>query len=136
MRGRLRESDSLAVELRARNVARGASVDPIGLASPAALDDAFLRGQSQRGVAELDSAIRANPFTPARRRARCSTRRSTTAIAGAPDRARAILAQYDATARDSVNRQAWRGQRLYTEGNILLAERRTDERSARSGGWT
>jgi tetratricopeptide (TPR) repeat protein len=49
------------------------------------------------------------------------------AFAGAPERARAILAQYDAMARDSVPRQAFRGQRPYAEGNVLLAERRTDD---------
>ena len=37
------------------------------------------------------------------------------------------MTQYDAAARDSVDRQAWRGQRLYTEGAIALAEKRTDD---------
>jgi tetratricopeptide (TPR) repeat protein len=35
--------------------------------------------------------------------------------------------EYDAAARDSVDRQAWRGQRLYVEGSIALAEKRTDD---------
>ena len=48
-------------------------------------------------------------------------------MAGAPERARALVTQYDAAARDSVDRQAWRGQRLYAEGTIALAEKRTDD---------
>jgi eukaryotic-like serine/threonine-protein kinase len=127
VRGRLRESDSLAVELRARNAARGAPVDPNGLASRAALDDAFLRGQSQRAVARLDSAIKVSPLTGASPAGSMLDAAINYTFAGAPDRSRTILAQYDALARDSVNRQSWRGQRSYAEANILLAEHRTDD---------
>ena len=126
-RGRLRESDSLAVELQARNAARGASVSPVGLASRAALDDAFLRGQNQRAVARLDSAIKSSPLTAASPPGTMLDAAISYSFAGAPDKARAIVAQYEALARDSVDRQAWRGQRAYTEGNILLAERRTED---------
>jgi tetratricopeptide (TPR) repeat protein len=126
-RGRLRESDSIAVDLQARNVARGATVNLLTLPTRTALDDAFLRGQNQRAVARLDSAIRAHPLTPASPAGAILDAAISYAFAGAPARARPLLAQFDAAAGDSVNRQAWRGQRLYTEGNILLAERRTDD---------
>jgi pentatricopeptide repeat protein len=126
-RGRLRESDSLAVELQTRNAARGAAVSPIGLATRSALDDAFLRGQNQRAVARLDSAIEASPLTAASPAGTMLDAAISYSFAGAPEKAKAIVAQFDAMARDSVNRQAWRGQRAYTEGNILLAERRTDD---------
>ena len=49
------------------------------------------------------------------------------AFAGAPEKARTFLAQFDAAASDSVDRQSWRGQRPYTEATILLAERRNDD---------
>src|SRR5439155_21028465 len=49
------------------------------------------------------------------------------AMAGAPERARAVLAQYGAAAHDSVNREAWRGHRKYTESLTLLAEGRNDD---------
>jgi len=126
VRGRLRESDSLALDLQARNVARGATVIPIVLPVRTALDDAFLRGQNQRAIARVDSALRAHPVTPASLSAGLDAATSYS-YAGAPERARPILAQFDAAAVDSVNREAWRGQRPYTEGNILLAERRTDD---------
>jgi tetratricopeptide (TPR) repeat protein len=127
VRGRLRESDSIAVEVLARNRARGAPVSPIGIAARQALDDAWLRSQSQRAIARLDSAIRAHPLGPDAPAGQWLDAANTYAIAGAPDRARAIITQYDAAARDSVDRQAWRGQRLYVEGAIALSEKRTDE---------
>ena len=49
------------------------------------------------------------------------------AMARAPARARTLIAQYDAAARDSVNREGWRGQRRYVEAATLLAEGKTDE---------
>jgi tetratricopeptide (TPR) repeat protein len=127
VRGRLRESEALAIELQARNVARGAQVDSLALPVRSALEDAFLRGQSQRAIARLDSAIRAQPLTAGSPPGAMLFAADAYAMAGAPERARAILSQYDAAARDSVDRQAFRGQRLYSEGGILLAEGRTDD---------
>jgi eukaryotic-like serine/threonine-protein kinase len=127
VRGRLHESDSIAVELRARNAARGAPVSPIGIAARQALDDAWLRGQSQHAIARLDSALRSNPLGPEAPAGQWLDAANTYAMAGAPDRARSLVGQYDAAARDSVDRQSWRGQRLYVEGSIALAEKRTDE---------
>jgi serine/threonine-protein kinase len=127
VRGRLRESDGLALELLARNVARGAPVSRLGIASRSALDDAFLRDRGERAVAKLDSALRAQPLTTTAPPGVMLDVANNYAMAGAPARARSILAQYDAAARDSVDRQAFRGQRLYAEGSILLAERRTDD---------
>jgi len=127
VRGRLREADSIAVEARARNAARGARVGA-GMAIRQALDDAWLRGQNARAIARLDSVIRAHPLGPDAPAGQWLDAANTYALAGAPDRARALLTQYDAAAaRDSVDRQAWRGQRLYTEGAIALAEKRTED---------
>jgi len=127
VRGRLRESDSIAIDLQNRNIARGATVNLLVIPTRSALDDAFLRGQNQRAVARLDSAIRVHPLTPASPPGAILDAAISYAFAGAPARARPLLAQFDAAAGDSVNRQAWRGQRSYTEANILLAERRTDD---------
>ncbi|HEU4720414.1 MAG TPA: hypothetical protein VFS59_03555, partial [Gemmatimonadaceae bacterium] len=127
VRGRLQESEALAIELQARNAARGARVDSLALPIRSALEHAFLRGQSQRAIATLDSAIRVHPLTAASPPGAMLFAADAYAMAGAPARARAILAQYDAAARDSVERQAYQGQRLYTEGGILLAEGRTDD---------
>ncbi|MFL5617796.1 MAG: protein kinase domain-containing protein [Gemmatimonadaceae bacterium] len=127
VRGRLREADSLALELQARNAARGARVDSLAIPTRMSIDDAWLRGQGQRAVARLDSAIQKHPLTPASPPGAMLDAANAYATAGAPEKGRAILAQYDAAAGDSVERQVWRGQRLFTEGAVLLAERRTDD---------
>ena len=127
VRGRLLESDSLAIELRARNAARGARVDSLAIPTRKALDDAWLRGQSQRAVARLDSALRAHPLTPAAPPGAMLDVANVYAMAGTPAKARPILAQYDAAAADSVDREGWKGQRPFVEAAVLLAERRTDE---------
>ena len=127
VRGRLRESDSIAVELRARNAARGATVGQIGIPIRQAFDDSWLRGQNQRAIARLDSALRAHPLGPDAPAGQWLDAANTYAMAGAPDRARALVTEYDAAARDSVDRQAWNGQRVYVDGSIALAEKRTDD---------
>jgi tRNA A-37 threonylcarbamoyl transferase component Bud32/tetratricopeptide (TPR) repeat protein len=126
-RGRLREADSLGLELVARNTARGARVDSLAVPARTALDDSQLRGDSARAIAALDAAVRAHPLTPASPPGAMLDVATYYAIAGRPERGRAILAQYDAAARDSVDRQIWRGQRYFTEGTILLAENRADQ---------
>jgi tetratricopeptide (TPR) repeat protein len=127
MRGRLRESDSLRRELQSRSIARGASVDPNELAANRAQDDAGLRGERERAVAELDASVRAHPPGAASPPGALLNVAFAYAVAGAPARARPFLTQYDELARDSVDRQLFRGQRGYTEGMILLAEQRTDD---------
>ncbi|MDQ6830853.1 MAG: hypothetical protein M3081_18475, partial [Gemmatimonadota bacterium] len=127
VRGRLHESDMLAADLRARNAARGARVDSLAVPIRTALDDAWLRGQSQRGIAKIDSAVRAHPLTAASPPGAILDAANNYALAGAPERARPLLARFDSLSRDSVNRQSWVGQRPYTEAGILLAEKRTDD---------
>jgi tRNA A-37 threonylcarbamoyl transferase component Bud32/tetratricopeptide (TPR) repeat protein len=127
VRGRLHESDSLAIELRARNAALGRRVDSLAIPIRTALDDAWLRGQSQRAVARIDSAVRAHPLTPKSPAGAMLDVAINYSFAGAPEKARTFLAQFDAAASDSVDRQSWRGQRPYAEASILLAERRTDD---------
>jgi eukaryotic-like serine/threonine-protein kinase len=127
VRGRLHESDSIALAVRALNAKRGARINWLALPARQALDDAWLRGESRRAIARLDSATRAQPLTAQSPPGAALEVAQSYAIAGAPERGRAVVAQYDSWSRDSVNRQAWLGQRLYTEGEILLAERRTDD---------
>ena len=127
VRGRLREGDALGAELRARNVARGAPVDSLDLPIREAIEEAFLRGRPERAAAELEAAVRAHPPSAASRAGVLLDVGQAFAMAGAPARARTYIAQYDAAARDSVNREAWRGQRRYAEATTLLAEGKTEE---------
>ena len=127
VRGRFREADSIAVVVRAAAVKRGARVNWLSLPARVALNDALLRGQSARALARLDSAVKARPLSPESPPGAALDVAHSYAVAGAPQRARAILAQYDLWARDSVQRQGFLGQRLFAEGSTLLAEQRAAE---------
>ena len=127
VRGRFREADSIAVVVRAAAVKRGARVNWLSLPARIALNDALLRGQSARALARLDSAVKARPLSPESPPGAALDVAHSYAVAGAPQRARAILAQYDLWARDSVQRQGFLGQRLFAEGSTLLAEQRAAE---------
>ena len=127
VRGRLRESDGIAYDLHARKTAQGMPVDPLAIPIRSSLNDAWLRGQSQRAIARLDSAVRAHPLTPASPPGAMLEVAHAYAIAGQSAKARAILAQFDAASRDSATRTLWPGHREWTEGAALLAERRADE---------
>ena len=127
VRGQLREGEALGAELRARNVARGAPVDSLDLPIRTAIEEAFLRGRPQRAVAELEAAVRSRPPTPASRAGVQLDIAQAFAMAGAPARARTFVAQWDAARRDSVQREAWRGQRRFVEATTLLAEGKTDD---------
>jgi tetratricopeptide (TPR) repeat protein len=127
VRGRLHESDSIALEVRARNKARGVNVNPLQIPFRMALDDAFLRGQNQRAIARLDSAIRAMPLTAASPNGAILDAVANYSIAGAPERARPLLQLFDAAAKDSVNRQSYAGHRAWAEGNVLMAEQKPEE---------
>jgi tRNA A-37 threonylcarbamoyl transferase component Bud32/tetratricopeptide (TPR) repeat protein/TolB-like protein len=127
VRGRFHEADSIAVVVREAAARRGVRVNWLALPARMTLNDAWLRGDSARALARLDSAVKARPLTPESPPGAALDVAHAYAAAGAPARARAIVAQYDAWARDSVERQGFLGQRLYTEGAILLAEHRTDD---------
>jgi tRNA A-37 threonylcarbamoyl transferase component Bud32/tetratricopeptide (TPR) repeat protein/TolB-like protein len=127
VRGRLHESDSIALALQAANEKRGARINRLSIPVRSAIDDAWLRGQSGRALARLDSAVRAQPLTAQSPPGAALDVAVAYAIAGAPDRARPIIAQYDAWARDSVDRQSFLGQRMYAEGTVLLAEHRAED---------
>lgn len=60
-RGRLRESDSLTVEMERRNALRGEKASPLDRPLQLAIEDAWLRGQGTRAVARLDDLMRTHP---------------------------------------------------------------------------
>ena len=127
VRGQFREADSIAAMVIDAAARRGARVNWLALPSRISLNDAMLRGQNARAIARLDSAVKARPLTPESPPGAALDVAHSYAAAGAPERARAIIAQYDAWARDSVERQGFLGQRLYTEGAVLLAEHRPQD---------
>ena len=127
VRGRLHESDSIASVVQTASAKRGARVNWLAIPVRSAMDDAWLRGQKERALAKLDSTVKARPLAPQLPPGAALDVAIAYAMAGAPERARPIIAQYDAWARDSVDRQAFLGQRLYAEGAILLAEHRAQD---------
>jgi pentatricopeptide repeat protein len=125
--GRLRESDSLNAEMRARNAARGEPPVPLRDAVRKAYADALLRDRPQQAVAGLDSATRAVLTGSAMPADRLLDLTAIYALAGAPDKARSALKQADAATPDTAERRRLQGQRTEAEGRIALAERRTAE---------
>jgi eukaryotic-like serine/threonine-protein kinase len=127
MRGRLHEADSLAVELDQRNAARGQSPDTLQRSMMAAFYDAWFRDKPKLAVERLDAAVRANPLAGNPRAGERYGLASIYAIAGAPDRARAVIKQTESLLRDSVVRQRSQSARLNAEAEVALAEGRTDD---------
>ncbi len=127
IRGRLRESDSLSTEMERRLVARGDAPNPLELEMRNALYDAWLRGNGARAVARLNAAVRAHPPTASTAPADYALLISIYALAGAPDRARAVAKQFDEVLRDSTLKARWQSARVNAEAEIALAEGRTQE---------
>ncbi|MGH7647427.1 MAG: hypothetical protein ACREND_04880, partial [Gemmatimonadaceae bacterium] len=87
--------------------------------------DAWLRDQPASAVRTVDAALAATPLKTLPPAARPYTdAASLYAMAGRPDQARAMLAQYDADVRDTTLRRALEPRRTYAVGMIALAEKR------------
>ena len=124
-RGRLRESESLTVEMERRNALRGERASPLDRPLQLAIEDAWLRGQGARAVARLDDLMRTHPVAGSVMGSSYLDVARTYAVAGAPDRARAVLAKFDPPSRDSTMHPRWVSMHMMAEGEIALAERRT-----------
>jgi tRNA A-37 threonylcarbamoyl transferase component Bud32/tetratricopeptide (TPR) repeat protein len=127
IRGRLRESDSVMSDLDVRARARGEPAHPIDRIVRTANNDAWLKDQPRLAIQRLDSAARAYPLTSDSLAWAYLDLASGYALAGAPDRGRAILKQVDAIVRDSVGRRRLADERPWAEAEIALAERRIDD---------
>ncbi|HEY0996709.1 MAG TPA: protein kinase [Gemmatimonadaceae bacterium] len=126
IRGRLREADSLTREIQARRTAQGDAPDMLGDALRSAFDDAWLRGRPQAGLAKADAALAAHPLGP------LPSEHHFNAIdvyvaGGAPAKARAILASIAPRLADPTARKQWYARQLQAEGEIAVAEGRTDD---------
>ena len=126
-RGRLRESDSLAAELERRNALRGEKASPLDRPLQLALADAWFREQRVRAVARLDELMRSHPVAGSVMGVSYVDVARVYALAGAPDRARAVLAKFDPPAHDSTMPPRWASMHVMAEGEIALAERRTQD---------
>lgn len=104
----------------------------LGIYAPAINDsiqsaffDAWLRDRPASAVRKVDAALAAIPLRTMPLAARPYADAAILyAIAGRPDEARAMLAQYDADVRDTTLRRALEPKRAYALGMIAVAEKR------------
>jgi tRNA A-37 threonylcarbamoyl transferase component Bud32/tetratricopeptide (TPR) repeat protein len=125
LRGRLKEAGELAKQARMLNAARGVPPNPLADSLEVAAGTIWFFERYDQGVRKLDGALAATPLRslPLEQRPYFSIA-TYYAWAGRPDKARAILAQYDADVRDSSLRLQQAPGRHNVLGEIALAEHR------------
>jgi tetratricopeptide (TPR) repeat protein len=127
VRGRLREADAMMGEMDSRNAARGETPSPHYRVAQMALYDAWLRGQNAHATATLDALLRTDPLSRVPPGTAWLAVAQSYAVAGAAARARAVLAEFDAALKDTLQRRRFRYQHLLIEGFIALAEGRAED---------
>jgi tetratricopeptide (TPR) repeat protein len=125
VRGQPTQWAALQAEARRADASRGGIAPPFRDSVTAAWLDVALRGEPARGVARLDALLAHQPLRTAPPEDRpYFDIAGVYAAAGRPDRARAILTQYDAEVTDSALRRNLEPERHRALGEIALAERR------------
>ncbi len=116
-----------------RDIAAARTIEHgLGVFAPAINDslqsayfDAWTRGHPAMAARKVDSALAATPLRTMPMAARpYGDVAIVYAIAGRPDQARAMLAQYDADVRDTTLRRAYEPNRLRALGMVQIADRR------------
>jgi tetratricopeptide (TPR) repeat protein len=123
-RGRLVDADRRYRKFLAESNELGAAGPALGDSIALAQYDAWLRGQPTRAAARLDAALNANPLTaiPERDRPYVLLARAY-AVAGRPDRARAVLGQF-AQIKDTALYRSRQPAVHAALGDIAIAEKR------------
>ncbi|HEY4320380.1 MAG TPA: protein kinase [Gemmatimonadales bacterium] len=127
LRGRLHEAERLkAAAITARARARGDSASSALLADFRAGVDGAVRGNVARGIAEIDSELRAHPMaSQAVADDQSSLLALDYALLGSAAKARALLSQYEARL-DTVGRRQMKVPLARARGAIAIAEGKTD----------
>jgi tetratricopeptide (TPR) repeat protein len=103
MRGRISDAARLTNEANAIDAARGAPAKPLERAIDSAWIDTWYREQPARGAQALDAALARVPFRSLPLEDRpYLTMAELYALAGRPDRARALIAERSAEVRDTA----------------------------------
>ena len=101
------------------------AISPLIDAVDVAWTDAWFRAQPERAVRRLDSALAATPLKTLAVDTRGDFRiAGVYAIAGRPDKARAIIAGFDAEVRDTTVRRSFEPARHGALAEIAIAEHR------------
>ena len=124
-RGEITEASRLRAQVRAMDSARGADASPLDAAIDEANTDSWFYDQPARAAKHLDSALAAVQL----RSLSVSKRRyfqlaQAYALADRPDRAKAMLAAFDADVKDTTLRGAMEPQRHWALSEIAIAEHR------------
>jgi tRNA A-37 threonylcarbamoyl transferase component Bud32/tetratricopeptide (TPR) repeat protein len=125
LRGRFREAGTLVKEARELNAARGVPLRPLDDSVDAAAGAIWFLERHEQGVRRLDAALARTPprTLPVEQRPYFSAAIAY-ANAGRPDKARALLAEYEADARDSASRVRASPAVHLILGEVALAEKR------------
>jgi tRNA A-37 threonylcarbamoyl transferase component Bud32/tetratricopeptide (TPR) repeat protein len=123
LRGQLAAAERLRIEQRAIDSARGIPVNPYAPTFDAAVNDIWFRDRADRGVARIDAALARRPLQTVSRELRpYLTIAQLYARGKRPDKARAILAQYDDEVRDTMIRRSQMPDRQEALAEIAFAE--------------
>ncbi|MBA2685619.1 MAG: tetratricopeptide repeat protein [Gemmatimonadaceae bacterium] len=125
LHGRLAAWARLEADAQAQDGARGAPPPPLSGAGDSAWMDSWFLEQPTRSVQKLDAALAHTPLRSLKELDRPYLPAAELyALAGRPDRARALLAQYAAEVKDTALRRDQEPERHNALGEIALAERR------------
>jgi tetratricopeptide (TPR) repeat protein len=125
LRGRLHEALQLRNEAMAANVARGVPNTPLFDSLTSVAIDIWFLGKNEQGIKKMETELTRVPMRsfPVARRP-YSTIATYYAWAGYPEKARAVLAQFDAEVTDSTLKAANVPTRHGMLAEILLAEKK------------
>ena len=125
LRGQLGDYQRETAAARAIQSGIGVYAPPINDSIQSAFFDVWMRGRPASALRTIDAALAASPLRTMPLASRPYADAATIyAMAGRPDQARAMLAQYDADVRDTTLRRALEPKRAYALGMIALAEKR------------
>jgi eukaryotic-like serine/threonine-protein kinase len=125
LHGRLGESQRLEADAVAQDVSRGVPPPPLSVQLDSAWLEIWFREQPARGIGKLDAALALVPLRSLRASERPYLRIAQLyALAGRPDRARALLTQYAAEVKDSALIRDREPDRRNALAEIALVEHR------------
>jgi Flp pilus assembly protein TadD len=125
LRGRLKESRVLSREVTALNAARGVPANPLGDSLGSAAVAIWYFDEKERGAHALDAALAQVPLRtlPVEQRPYFQFA-AYYALAGKTDKARALIAQFDADVKDAALRLNTQPARHSVLAEIAMAEKR------------
>ena len=127
VQGKLRSQERHIQLAEQADSMRGADVNHAGDSAYFAWQDAWYRGDNRAAIRKLDAALASMPVKAmaARKDATPFFVAAVYAASGRPDRARAVIADYDAiVGRDTMRGRIDEGMRLWTMAQVAMADQR------------